>query len=206
MSIDRRIGLLGLIVASVSVAAFYLWPDKKWIGWTSLGIAISLVVAWIVMEVVHLLRRQKSESDIAYEFHYDGRQAILSVTNHGKIADVWASLKIDGLVQGASMGMFARWVNTDEKTIKLAKSEMGTLILATRRLSSENAYLSQWETYRSGDPLHAVMPAVYTNVIGNESATPDIHLYINLFSDPDGETLPKECHVVLRSGTAELGD
>jgi hypothetical protein len=50
VSIDRRIGLAGIIVAFFGIAAFYLWPDKKWIGWTSLIGAVCLVLAWIVAE------------------------------------------------------------------------------------------------------------------------------------------------------------
>jgi hypothetical protein len=42
--------LAGLIVALLSIAAFYLWPDKKWIGWLCLGTAIVLGLSWLRIE------------------------------------------------------------------------------------------------------------------------------------------------------------
>jgi Leucine-rich repeat (LRR) protein len=43
--------LAGLIVALLSVAAFYLWPDKKWIGSVCLGTAALLGIWWLSLEV-----------------------------------------------------------------------------------------------------------------------------------------------------------
>jgi hypothetical protein len=51
MSVDTRIGLVGLVVALFSIAAFYLWPDKKWIGWLCLSVGIVLLIGWIVFEL-----------------------------------------------------------------------------------------------------------------------------------------------------------
>ena len=57
MSFDRRLGLIGLIVALFGIAAFYLWPDTKWIGWACLLAAVVLVLVWFVLE----LRKSEEE-------------------------------------------------------------------------------------------------------------------------------------------------
>ena len=46
-----RIGLAGVILGLFGIASFYLWPDKKWIGWVSLGCAAALVILWIALEI-----------------------------------------------------------------------------------------------------------------------------------------------------------
>src|SRR5438067_1552722 len=51
MSIDTRIGIVGLLVALFSIAAFYLWPDKKWIGWLCFSVGMILLAGWIVFEL-----------------------------------------------------------------------------------------------------------------------------------------------------------
>jgi hypothetical protein len=38
-----RLGLWGLIVAFFAIAAFYIWPDRRWIGWMCLVVALSLL-------------------------------------------------------------------------------------------------------------------------------------------------------------------
>ncbi len=206
-----------------SIAAFYIWPNQKWIGWSALGLAIAFCIVWLVLEVIHWANRRKSKTtgvrpaqptpelvrpkgdgpELQAQFDYSYQQATLFVTNNGTVAEVWASLRIDGPVQGKKQGMFARWVNTDAEKVKIAKGETRNLVLAVRRLSNANAYMSQWETYCAGDSLHSVMPAIYTNLIGNESATPDLHLYVKVFSDPDCIELPRERHIVLHPNRAE---
>src|SRR5882762_4180523 len=51
MSWGSRLGLAGLIVALGGIAAFYLWPDRKWIGWFCLIFAVLLVLAWMYLEL-----------------------------------------------------------------------------------------------------------------------------------------------------------
>lgn len=226
MSADRCIGLAGVIVGFFSIAAFYIWPNQKWIGWSALCVAIAFCVMWFILEVVHWANRRKPKAagvgqiensaakaplpvrqmdspELQIQFDYSYQQATLFVTNNGTVAEVWASLRIDGPVNGKKQGMFARWVNTDAEKVKIAKGETRNLVLAFRRLSNSNAYMSQWETYCAGDAVHSVMPALYTNAIGNESATPDIHLYVKAFSDPDCIELPRERHIVLHANRAE---
>lgn len=55
MSLADRLGLGGLVVALFAIAAPYLWPDKKWIGWLSFGFAGILVLGWCVLEVRQML-------------------------------------------------------------------------------------------------------------------------------------------------------
>jgi hypothetical protein len=55
MSLGDRIGLGGLLVALLSIAAFYLWPDRKWIGWLSLAASLLLLVGWGYLEEGDLL-------------------------------------------------------------------------------------------------------------------------------------------------------
>lgn len=51
MSIDRSIGLAGLIVGLLAIAAFYLAPNRKWIGVLCLSIAVALLALWGWQEI-----------------------------------------------------------------------------------------------------------------------------------------------------------
>jgi hypothetical protein len=51
MSLGDRLGSAGLIVALFGIAAMYLWPDKKWIGWLCLVVAALLCVYWLRIEL-----------------------------------------------------------------------------------------------------------------------------------------------------------
>jgi hypothetical protein len=51
MPTDNRLGVAGLIVAFFSMAAFYLWPEEKWIGWLSLFLAAALGGIWLFLEI-----------------------------------------------------------------------------------------------------------------------------------------------------------
>jgi hypothetical protein len=50
MSFDRRIGLAGLIMAVFAIAAPYLWPNNKWIGWLFFLGMIALGITWFCLE------------------------------------------------------------------------------------------------------------------------------------------------------------
>ena len=56
LDFDSRLGLAGLIMALFGIAATYLWPDKKWIGWSCLVVAVALVMYWGVTEIKQWLR------------------------------------------------------------------------------------------------------------------------------------------------------
>ncbi len=50
MSLGDRLGIVGVIIGLIGIAAVYLWQDKKWIGWCSLICAGGLVIGWAVLE------------------------------------------------------------------------------------------------------------------------------------------------------------
>jgi hypothetical protein len=56
MSFDSRIGLAGLLMALIGVAVAYLWPDKKWIGWTCCCLAGLLIIGWSTLEIRSYLK------------------------------------------------------------------------------------------------------------------------------------------------------
>jgi hypothetical protein len=56
LDVGSRLGILGAILALFSVAAFYLWPDRRWIGLVCLALAGVLALMWGVGEI-----RQKME-------------------------------------------------------------------------------------------------------------------------------------------------
>ena len=64
MSLGDRLGLAGVILAFIAIAAPYLWPDKKWIGWIALGCALMLGLAWGWMEFGNEIPRLHSRYPI----------------------------------------------------------------------------------------------------------------------------------------------
>jgi hypothetical protein len=46
MELGNRLGLAGIILGFFAIAAPYLWPEKKWIGWLSLSLACVLLGMW----------------------------------------------------------------------------------------------------------------------------------------------------------------
>ncbi len=65
MSFGDRLGIVGVILAFVAIAAPYLWPDKKWIGWLSLSCAVVMLLAWGWSEVGSSLPRFRETHPIA---------------------------------------------------------------------------------------------------------------------------------------------
>ena len=51
MRFDSRVGLAALIMGCFGVAAFWLWPDQKWIGWVFLAASAAGVCTWVYLEV-----------------------------------------------------------------------------------------------------------------------------------------------------------
>ncbi len=64
MSFGDRLGLAGVLLALVALAAQYLWPDKRWIGWVSLSCAVALLIAWGWLEIGAELPRLRSQYPI----------------------------------------------------------------------------------------------------------------------------------------------
>jgi hypothetical protein len=51
MRVAGRMAIAGVVVALIGIAAMYLWPEKRWIGWISLVVAGSLLVYWCSVEI-----------------------------------------------------------------------------------------------------------------------------------------------------------
>jgi hypothetical protein len=56
LSLGDRLGIAGLIMALLGIAAAYIWPDKKWIGWVCLFLAAGLFLFWGVAELKQQVR------------------------------------------------------------------------------------------------------------------------------------------------------
>jgi hypothetical protein len=64
MSFGDRLGLVGLVLSLIALAAPYLWPDKKLIGWVSLSGAIALLLTWGWLEIGAEVPRLRSQYPI----------------------------------------------------------------------------------------------------------------------------------------------
>jgi hypothetical protein len=51
MSLGDNLGVASLIVGCFGIAAVYLWPDKRWIGWAALLFAGVLVAGWAFVNI-----------------------------------------------------------------------------------------------------------------------------------------------------------
>jgi len=84
MSLGDRLGFAGLLVAVIGVALVYLWPDKRWIGWLSLGIAAILAAGWATLEI-----REKFGSTSA---SFWGSVLIGAIFGGGAAGLIWQSI------------------------------------------------------------------------------------------------------------------
>jgi len=50
-ALGARLGVVGAILALLGIAAPYLWPDKKWIGWLCLAVAYLFLMVWVNVEL-----------------------------------------------------------------------------------------------------------------------------------------------------------
>jgi len=142
---------------------------------------------------------------IEYQFSYEGQQAAMSVKNNGAIAEVWASLRIQGMVRSGA-GPFARWAHSSSFKTKIAKGETHDLLLAGLRI--QNGSISTWVVFFATEANVGMTEALQSSLVQtrDDGQADDIDLYIKLFSDPACVELPKEWHVILHSHAAELGD
>jgi hypothetical protein len=60
LDLGSRLGIVGVVLALFSIAALYLWPDKKWIGWVCLLAAALLLLVWGVEEAKQFMSGGKS--------------------------------------------------------------------------------------------------------------------------------------------------
>jgi hypothetical protein len=136
--------------------------------------------------------------NIVSEFSYSGQQAVISVTNNGAIADVWASLRVDGPVRTAVGDAFARWSHTRDYKVRLAKGETHHLSLAALQIRTESAATARWIIDYATDKTVGTTEAIYSSVLGgSDGQAPEINLYVRLFSNPESEQGVPEFHVIL---------
>jgi hypothetical protein len=145
-----------------------------------------------------------AKPSINCQFDYSGQQAVLAVTNSGPIADVWASLRVRGMLR-SGVGHFARWSHSRSYKIKIAKGETHHLLLAA--LNIQNGEISTWVVHFATESDVGMTEASQSSLFRrrDDGQADDIDLYIKLFSDPECVELRKEWHVVLHSNAAELG-
>lgn len=55
MSFGDRFGIAGLIVTIAAVGIAILWPDKKYIGWGALALALVLCLVWVYLDRAAIL-------------------------------------------------------------------------------------------------------------------------------------------------------
>lgn len=141
---------------------------------------------------------------ITETFAYEGRQAVIAVTNNGAIAYVWASLSVEGLTR-SGIGPFARWSHSGAYKVQIGKGETHHLLLASLRIEGVT---SQWVIHHATESGVGITDALYSSLVGSgdDGQAPDVDMYIKVFSDPDCAELPKEWHIVLHSHRAELGN
>lgn len=51
LTFDRRIGVVGVIVAFSGIGVTILWPDAKWLGWLCVLLGVVGLAAWLIAEV-----------------------------------------------------------------------------------------------------------------------------------------------------------
>jgi len=142
--------------------------------------------------------------DIQSRFTFEKNEARIEVMNRGTIADVWAPLKPEGMLRRfTTADVFARWTHTDAVKTRIAKGQTCQLRLASfdvdyRTLSG------QWRIYWTTDNGPLDDRPMYSTLLGNKDVqTPDVHLHLNIVSDPDCASGIKKHHVVLHTSSAE---
>jgi hypothetical protein len=65
MSFGDQLGTVSLIVGLFGIAAFYLWPTKKWIGWMSLIAAVVIALLWgfFAFRATHSTGKETSQAE-----------------------------------------------------------------------------------------------------------------------------------------------
>jgi hypothetical protein len=63
MSRDTRIGLGSVLLGLFGIAAFYLWPNQKCVGWASLTCCVILAGLWTVLEYREKKKRKNSQPE-----------------------------------------------------------------------------------------------------------------------------------------------
>jgi hypothetical protein len=151
-------------------------------------------------------RMRDAKPNLDCRFNYGGEEASLSVTNNGVIAEVWASLRIQGSVSGRATDIFARWTHTNDHKVSIAKGQTCRLILALSKRDSRTPGIlfASWEIPYASHTGWEMTCSTHTSIIEREDAqAADIHLYVGVFSNPDCAEVIAERHIVLHASSAE---
>jgi hypothetical protein len=221
-----------LVTGGFAIGVLGIWQGtghqvRPWVYWivAIIGLFLAFFKAWNdqvnekeqALTKVNEIRKEFEASEarlqevlnakpkISCQFEYGGQEAILSVTNTGTIAQVWASLRVRGMVRSGA-GPFARWTHSSSFKTKIAKGETYHLALAGLRI--QNGSISTWVVFFATETDVGMREALQSSLVQarDDGQADDIDLYIKLFSDPECLDLPKEWHVILHSNEAELGN
>jgi hypothetical protein len=139
--------------------------------------------------------------DIQSRFIFEKTDAVLEVTNTGPGADVWAPMRIEGMMKRKLGDAFARWTHTEFVKTRIAKGQTCRLRIAFFEV---NNLLGQWVVYSTTESGPAEDRPISSVLLGNSNTqTQDIHIYVDLVSDPDTASGIKSHHIVLHSRHAE---
>jgi hypothetical protein len=210
-----------LVTSGVFIGALAIWqgtghavkPVVYWIVAVA-GLLIAVFKAWqeqlgekekALAEIGRLQNELAQKPNIEGQFDYNKREATLAVTNTGTIADVWAAIRVDGAVTGRRVDIFAKWGHSNTVKARIAKGETCRLLLA---ILDGDTRIANWKIPYVLDTGVGITQAYYSSLLsGTEAQADDLHLHVNLFTDPDRERLTNEFHIVLHARSAEqVGD
>jgi hypothetical protein len=145
-----------------------------------------------------------AKPDIRSLFLYEKGEAIIEVTNSGPVADVWAPMRVEGMMRKKPGDAFAWWTHTDLVKTRIAKGQTCRLRIAHFEVNYQNNALAQWIVYSTSEAGAGEDRPMYSVPLGvPEVQSPDIHIYVNVVSDPDNASGIKKHHIVLHSREAE---
>jgi hypothetical protein len=142
MSFADRLGIAGLFVAIVGIAAPYLWPDAKIIGWIALGLAGALVLAWPVLEI----KRRMGEAKLSLLMSVGVGGVVGSIA----AALIWYSASPKTEVAGESVKESAKSTDIAEQTLRVSQGAQ--------------VYTFEWESRNIGADRHPIFRARVANV------------------------------------------
>jgi hypothetical protein len=145
-----------------------------------------------------------AKPDIHSRFVYEKNEAFLEVTNSGPGAEIWVPMKIEGMMQRGNLdNVFARWTHTNSVKTKIAKDQTCRLKIASLDIDHQ-ALMGRWIVYWTTEKGPLEDRPIYSMLLGNADVqTPDIHIFVDVVSDPDNISGIKKHHVALHTRKAE---
>ncbi len=137
-------------------------------------------------------------------FSYDKNGAFINVTNSGQVADVWAPMRVEGMMRKKPGDAFARWTHTDSIKTRITKGQTCRLQIAYFQVEYYNNCIAKWIVYSTNETGAGEDSPMSSVQLGNpETQTSDIHIYVDVVSDPDNASGIKKHHIALHSREAE---